>query len=182
MSSRPNGAFGTLNDFTNGRYYPASGLITLTYDMCYQPMLDGGDPDQFSPLSDFYNTAALDSDIIVNFLTPTGEFGDINDSNTIQKIRAPIFGIVADSDESNVNNQALGILFTYDIMTAGTRGALTSIFNSLGEITESALKALLPYLSFQTTKAVGIYWLPITAIIGTDVDWALKIREITSIQ
>ena len=120
-----------------------------------------GEPAQFSPLSDFYSTTALDSSIIT-MLTPSGEFVDTSASTTVeQKVRAPIFGIVMDGAVSeNVNDQSLGILFTYDIITQGTRNALNSMLStsdSLNNITENALKALLPYLSFQTTKAVGIY-------------------------
>lgn len=120
-----------------------------------------GEPAQFSPLSDFYSTTALDSSIIT-MLTPSGEFVDTSASTTVeQKVRAPIFGIVMDGTVSeNVNDQSLGILFTYDIITQGTRNALNSMLStsdSLNNITENALKALLPYLSFQTTKAVGIY-------------------------
>lgn len=154
------GVFSTFDDFTSGRYYPASGLITLTYNMLAQ---ETSEPAQFSPLYDFYATGAttLDSSIIT-MLTPSSEFVNTSDSNTVeQKVRAPIFGIVVDSTVSgNVNNQSLGILFTYDIITQSTRNALNSMLSvggSLDSITENALKALLPYLSFQTTKAVGIY-------------------------
>lgn len=143
------------------------------------------EPAKFSPLSSFYSTTALDSSIIT-MLTPSSEFVNTSDSNTVeQKVRAPIFGIVIDGAVSrNVNDQSLGILFTYDIITQGTRNALNSMLSvsgSLGSITENALKALLPYLSFQTTKAVGIYWLPVTAITGQGTVEALRIREIPKI-
>lgn len=163
------GVFSTFDDFTSGRYYPASGLITLTYNMLEHESAGTSEPAQFSPLYDFYNiygdnvgaTNGLDYSIIT-MLTPSSEFVDTNDHiNVEQRVRAPIFGIVTDGTVSgNVNNQSLGILFTYDIITRGTRNALNSMLNvggSLDSITDNALRALLPYLSFQTTKAVGIY-------------------------
>lgn len=184
-SGSATGAFSTLNDFTSGRYYPASGLITLTYNMLEHNSNGTGEPAQFSPLSDFYSTTALDSSIIT-MLTPSGEFVDTSASTTVeQKVRAPIFGIVMDGTVSeNVNDQSLGILFTYDIITQGTRNALNSMLStsdSLNNITENALKALLPYLSFQTTKAVGIYWMPVSAIIESMNSCALRIHEIPKI-
>ena len=113
-------------------------------------------------------------------------FVDTSDTTIVnQKVRAPIFGIVIDNTVSgNVNDQSLGILFTYDIITQGTRNALNSMLStsgSLNNITEEALKALLPYLSFQTTKAVGIYWLPVPAIVESGSVGALRIRQIPAI-
>ena len=110
----------------------------------------------FSPLSNFYYAPELDSNI-VTLLTPSSEFGYTDDS-VEQKVRAPIFGIVADSTVSgDVSSQSLGILFTYDILTQSTRNALNNMLSTLDSISENALKALLPYLSLKTTKAVGIY-------------------------
>ena len=108
-------------------------------------------------------------------LTPTGD--------AVQQVRAPIFGIVADNTAADVSSQSLGILFTYDIITQCTREALNNVSGTLGNISESenALAALLPYLSFQTTKAVGIYWAPIQAIIEPSHMETLRIHEITSI-
>ena len=110
----------------------------------------------FSPLSNFYYARELDSNI-VTLLTASSEFGYTDDS-VEQKVRAPIFGIVADSTVSgDVSSQSLGILFTYDILTQSTRNALNNMLSTLDSISENALKALLPYLSLKTTKAVGIY-------------------------
>lgn len=135
-----------------------------------------GTPAAFSPLSNFYGGNELDPSI-KKLLTPTGD-------PVTQIVRAPIFGIVADSTAADVSSQSLGILFTYDILTQCTREALNNMSGTLSSIsseTENALAALLPYLSFQTTKAVGIYWAPIQAIIGTGNTEALRIHEITSI-
>lgn len=165
------GAFGTLDDSLTGRYYPASGLITLTYNMLEQ--------EGFSPLSNFYGAPELDPNI-VTLLTPSSEFGYTDDS-VEQKVRAPIFGIVADTTAGALSDQSLGILFTYDILTQSTRNALNNMLSTLDSISENALKALLPYLSLKTTKAVGIYWLPVQAIIEQGTTDALRIHEITSI-
>ena len=153
--------------------------------MLEQESAGTGEPAKFSPLSGFYGATDLNSDIIT-MLTPNNGFIDTSDSTTVeQKIRAPIFGIVIDDTVSgNVNDQSLGILFTYDIITQGTRNALNSMLStsgSLNNITEEALKALLPYLSFQTTKAVGIYWLPVPAIVESGSVGALRIRQIPAI-
>ena len=166
------GAFGTLDDSLTGRYYPASGLITLTYNMLEQ---DSG----FSQLSNFYGASELEPDI-VTLLTPSSEFGHTGDS-VEQKVRAPIFGIVANNTAGALSDQSLGILFTYDILTQSTRNALNNMLITLNSISENALKALLPYLSLKTTKAVGIYWLPISAIVEPGNIGALRIHEITSI-
>ena len=109
------GAFSTLDDFTSGRYYPASGLITLTYNMLEQESAGTGEPAKFSPLSGFYGATDLDSGI-VTLLTPSNEFMDPSDPTTVeQKVRAPIFGIVIDDSASGgIDSQSLGILFTYD--------------------------------------------------------------------
>ena len=133
----------------------------------------------FSPLSNFYGAPELDSNI-VTLLTPSSEFGYTDDS-VEQKVRAPIFGIVADTTASALSDQSLGILFTYDILTQSTRNALNNMLDTLNSISENALKALLPYLSFKTTKAVGIYWAPIQAISETGYPETLRIHEITSI-
>lgn len=144
------GAFGTIDyNFASSRYYPASGLITLTYDMSEQGSAGTGVPAAFSPLSNFYGGNELDPSVMT-LLTPTGDAVQ-------QQVRAPIFGIVADSAAADVSSQSLGILFTYDIMTQCTRAALNSMLSTLESISENALKELLPYLSFQTTKAIGIY-------------------------
>lgn len=155
------GAFGTTDDLSNynDKYYPANGLITLTYNMFEQNST--GEPARFSPLSGFYSATDLDSDII-NLLTPNSEFVNVDDTTVVeQKIRAPIFGIVVDnSSQANIEDKSLGILFTYDIITQCTRNALNDILSKgsvLTHISEDALKALLPYMSFQTTKAIGIY-------------------------
>ena len=151
--------------------------------MCEQETAGSGVPAAFSPLSNFYGASELDSSIMT-LLTPSGEFVNISDSVN-QKVRAPIFGIVADSTVSgDVSSQSLGILFTYDIMTQSTRNALNSMFQASGGLSntiENTLKALLPYLSFQTTKAVGIYWLPVSAIVESGSVGALRIRQIPSI-
>ena len=133
----------------------------------------------FSPLSNFYGAPELDSNI-VTLLTPSSEFGYTDDS-VEQKVRAPIFGIVADTTASALSDQSLGILFTYDILTQSTRNALNNMLSTLGSISENALKALLPYLSLKTTKAVGIYWLPVSAIVESGSVGALRIRQIPSI-
>lgn len=153
--------------------------------MLEQESTGTGEPAKFSPLSGFYGITDLDPDIIT-MLTPNNGFIDTSNPTTVeQKIRAPIFGIVIDDTVSgNVNDQSLGILFTYDIITQGTRNALNSMLSTSGSLnntTEDALKALLPYLSFQTTKAVGIYWLPVSAIVESGNVGALRIHEITSI-
>ena len=133
----------------------------------------------FSPLSNFYGAPELDSNI-VTLLTPSSEFGYTDDS-VEQKVRAPIFGIVADTTASALSDQSLGILFTYDILTQSTRNALNNMLDTLNNISENALRALLPYLSLKTTKAVGIYWAPIQAISETGYPETLRIHEITSI-
>ena len=176
MSGTTAGAFGTIDyDFASSRYYPASGLITLTYDMNEQGIEGTGTPAAFSPLSNFYSGNELNQSIM-KLLTPTGD-------PVTQIVRAPIFGIVADNTAADLSSQSLGILFTYDIITQGTRDALNNISGTLGSIseTENALAALLPYLSFQTTKAVGIYWAPVQAIASAGTTEALRIHEITSI-
>ena len=169
------GAFGTIDSgFESNRYYPASGLITLTYNMCEQVSEGTGVPAVFSPLSNFYGGTELEPSVMT-LLTPTG-------GSVYQTVRAPIFGIVADNMvNGDVNRQSLGILFTYDIMTQSTRNALNSMLSTLESISENALKELLPYLSFQATKAIGIYWLPVQAIIEQGTTEALRIHEITSI-
>ena len=134
----------------------------------------------FSPLSNFYSASELDSNI-VTLLTPSDEFVTLGDS-VEQIVRAPIFGIVADTAASALSDQSLGILFTYDILTQSTRNALNNMLSTLDSISENALKALLPYLSLKTTKAVGIYWLPVQAIIEQGTTEALRIHEITSIK
>lgn len=138
-----------------------------------------GVPAAFSPFSNFYGASELDSSILT-LLTPSDEFVNLGDS-VEQKVRASIFGIIADNTVSDVSDQSLGILFTYDIITDCTRNALNSMPSTLQSISENAIKALLPYLSFQTTKAVGIYWLPVQAIIEPGTTKALRIHEITSI-
>lgn len=153
--------------------------------MCHQENEGSGEPDQFSPLSGFYGTTDLSSDILT-LLAPSSEVVDTSDTTIVnQKVRAPIFGIVADSTVSgDVSSQSLGILFTYDIMTQSTRNALNSMFQASGGLSstiENTLKALLPYLSFQTTKAVGIYWLPVSAIVESSSAGALRIRQIPAI-
>ena len=174
MAGTVAGAFGAIDYyyFTSTRYYPASGLITLTYNMLEQD-------SSFSPLSNFYGASELEPNI-VTLLTPSSEFGYTADS-VEQKVRAPIFGIVADAAASAVSDQSLGILFTYDILTQSTRNALNTMLSTLDSISENALKALLPYLSLKTTKAVGIYWLPVSAITEQGTTEALRIHEITSI-
>ena len=175
------GAFGTIDyDFASTRYYPASGLITLTYDMSTQGIEGTGTPAAFSPLSNFYGGNELNSSIM-KLLTPT-------DNSVTQIVRAPIFGIVADNTATDVSSQSLGILFTYDILTQCTRDALNNMSGTLSSISSenenalaAALAALLPYLSFQTTKAVGIYWAPVQAIASAGTTEALRIHEITSI-
>ena len=144
-----------------------------------------GEPAKFSPLSGFYGAPDLDPDIIT-LLTPSSEFVTVDDPTVVeQKIRVPIFGIVVDnSSQANIEDKSLGILFTYDIITQCTRNALNNILSNgstLTNISEDALRALLPYMSFQTTKAVGIYWMPVGAIIETSNDCALIIRKIASI-